>query len=226
MARSLGKSVLRTANTWPVPDMRPVAFYVSSRRGANPNRGDGLLTRTPPAAAGKDTLTFDPDDPFPSRGGTICGTGNPKDLPGIFDQADLEARSDLLVYSTPPLSASQAIAGPVRATLSISSDAKDTDITAKVIDVDPDGKAWNVVDGVARVRYAYQIEVNIASIAYQFKAGHRVRLHLSSSNFPQWERNSNTGGNICDETTYMVARNAVHFGPERPAALILPVVPK
>ena len=76
-----------------------------------------------------------------------------------------------------------------------------------MIDVDPDGKAWNVVDGVARVRYAYQIEVNIAS-------------------FPQWERNSTTGGNICDETTYMVARNAVHFGPERPAALILPVVPK
>ena len=236
----IGANEWRTANTWPLPDMRPVPFYLSSRRGANTNGGDGLLARTPPAVQGNDTLTFDPDNPFPSRGGTICCTGNPKDLPGIFDQADLETRSDLLVYSTPPLATSLTIAGPVRADLYISSDAKDTDFTTKLIDVDPDGKAWNVVDGVARVRYrngltspalmepgqVYQIEVNIKSIAYQFKVGHRVRLYLSSSNFPQWERNSNTGGNIFDETTYVVAHNAVHFGPRRPSALILPVVPK
>lgn len=153
----IGANEWRTANTWPLPEMRPVPFYLSSRRGANTNGG-----------------------------------------------------------------------------------AKDTDFTAKLIDVDPDGKAWNVVDGVARVRYrngltspalmelgqVYQVEVNIKSIAYQFKAGHRVRLDLSSSNFPQWERNSNTGGNIFDETTYVVAHNAVHFGPRRPSALILPVVPK
>ena len=236
----IGANEWRTANTWPLPDIRPVRFYLSSRRGANTRGGDGILTRTPPPAQGKDTLTFDPDDPFPSRGGTICCTGNPKDLPGIFDQADLETRPDLLVYSTPPLATSLTIAGPVRANLYISSDAKDTDFTAKVIDVDPDGKAWNVVDGVARVRYrngltrpalmepgqVYEIKVNIKSIAYQFKAGHQIRLYLSSSNFPQWERNSNTGGNIFDEATYLVAHNAVHFGPRRPSVLILPVVPK
>jgi putative CocE/NonD family hydrolase len=236
----IGAGEWRSSNTWPLPDQRPVSFYLSSRRGANTNGGDGVLTQARPTAQGKDTLTFDPDDPFPSRGGTICCTGNPKDQPGIFDQADLESRPDLLVYSTPPLAANLTIAGPVRANLYVSSDAKDTDFTTKLLDVDPDGKVWNVVDGVARVRYrnglqspelmepgrVYQVEVNIKSIAYQFKAGHRVRLHLSSSNFPQWERNSNTGGNIFDETTYLVARNAVHFGPAQPSALILPVVPR
>jgi len=236
-----GKGEWRTANTWPVPDMRPVSYYLSSgRRGANTAAGDGFLTLTQPTQAARDSLTYDPDNPFPSRGGTICCTGNPKDQAGMFDQSDLESRPDLLVYSTPPLTAPVIIAGPVRATLYVSSDAKDTDFAAKLVDVDPDGKAWNVVDGIARVRYreglttpklmepgtVYRMEVNIKSVAYRFEPGHRIRLHLSSSNFPQYERNLNTGGNVFGETTWVVAKNAVHFGPEHPSALVLPVVPR
>jgi putative CocE/NonD family hydrolase len=132
------------------------------------------------------------------------------------------------------------IAGPVRLVLHVSSDASDTDFAAKLIDVDENGRAWNVVDGIARARYreglpkpvfmepgtVYRVEVNLKSIAYHFKPGHRIRVHLSSSNFPQYERNTNTGGNIYDEATVVVARNLVHFGPDRPSALVLPVVPE
>ena len=236
----IGKGEWRTANSWPVPEMRPVSYYLSSQRGANTGAGDGVLATTRPGKAGKDTVRTDPADPFPSRGGTICCTGNPQDQPGIFDQADLEARSDLLVYSTPPLGEAVTIAGPVRAVVYVSSDAPDGDLAAKLIDVDPAGKAWNVVDGIVRLRLrdgvtrpallepgrTYRVEINLKSIAYHFPRGHRIRLHLSGSNFPQWELNSNTGGNIYDETSYVVAVKGIHFGPAQPSALILPVVPR
>lgn len=229
----------RSAPTWPVPEMRPVSYYLSSSRGANTAAGDGRLTTAPPARAGRDTLTYDPENPFPSRGGTICCTGNPADQPGIFDQSDLEGRPDLLVYSTPPLPAAVTIAGPVRLVVHVSSDAPDTDVAARLIDVDAEGRAWNVVDGIARVRYreglttprlmqpgeVYRVEVNLKSVAHRFAPGHRIRLHLSSSNFPQFERNTNTGGSIYDEATFVVARNTVHFGPGQASALVLPVVP-
>ncbi len=236
----LGKAEWRTARTWPVPEMRPTSYYFSSQRGANSGSGDGTLSLESPIKPGTDTLTYDPDNPFPSRGGTICCTGNPKDLPGIFDQSDLESRPDLLVYSTPVLKEGVTIVGPVRAKLFVSSDAKDTDYAVKLIDVDEAGKAWNVVDGIARVRFredvtnpkwmepgkVYPIEVNVKSIAYYFKPGHRIRFYVANSNFPQYERNLNTGGNFYGETTWVVAHNVVHFGGQSPSALVLPVVPK
>jgi hypothetical protein len=236
----IGKNEWRSARAWPVPEMRPTSYYLSSRRGANSSAGDGALTLEAPRTAGKDTVTYDPDQPFPSRGGTICCTGNPKDLPGIFEQSDLESRADLLVYSTPPLVEGVTIVGPVRARLHVSSDAKDTDFAVKLMDVDESGKAWNVVDGIARVRYRagitkptlmepgtiYSIEVNVKSIAYHFRPKHRIRLWVANSNFPQYERNLNTGGNIFDETTWVIAHNAVHTGGAHPSALVLPIVPK
>ncbi|MDX2056357.1 MAG: CocE/NonD family hydrolase [Gemmatimonadales bacterium] len=236
----IGANEWRTANTWPVPDMRRVSFYLSSRKGANSSAGDGLLAMARPTGSGRDTLRADPANPFPSRGGTICCTGNPADRPGIFDQADLEARSDLLVYSTPPLPNPLTIAGPVRAVLWLSTDVPDTDVAAKLVDVDPSGRSWNVVDGIFRLRFrngiaspapaepgkVYRVEVSLKSIAYRFGAGHRIRLHLAGSSFPQWELNSHTGGNIFDETAYVVAANAIHFGPQQPSALVLPVVPR
>jgi putative CocE/NonD family hydrolase len=236
----IGKGEWRTARTWPLPEMRPVSYYLSSTAGANTGSGDGALVTTRPVKPGRDTVTYDPDNPFPSRGGTICCTGNPNDQPGIFDQADLAARPDVLVYSTPPLSQGLTITGPVRARLYVSSDQKDTDFTAKVLDVDESGKAWNVVDGIVRVRYrngvtnpvlmepgkVYPVEINLKSIAWYFKPGHRVRLYLANSDFPEYERNLNTGGNIFDESTWVVAHNTVHTGGATASALILPVVPR
>ena len=236
----IGKNEWRSARSWPVPEMRPVSYYLSSVAGANSSAGDGALSLARSSRTGKDTVTYDPENPFPSRGGTICCTGNPKDLPGIFDQADLETRSDVLVYSTPRLTEGVTIVGPVRLKLYVSSDARDTDFAVKLIDVDEEGRSWNVSDGIARARYresitkpvlmeagqVYQIEVNVKSIAYHFKPGHRIRVDIANSNFPQFERNLNTGGTLFDETTWVVARNAIHFGPNHPSALVLPVVPK
>lgn len=236
----IGGNEWRTANAWPVPDMRPVRYYLSSRRGANAAAGDGLLALDRPTTAGRDTVRYDPEAPFPARGGTICCTGNPADQPGIFDQADLAGRSDVLVYSTPPLAAPVTLTGPVRLELHVASSAPDIDFVAKLIDLAPDGTAWNVVDGIARLRYrdgittpvlmrpgeTYRVEVNLKSIAYRFPAGHRIRLYVTNSNFPQWELNSATGGNIYDETRYAGALNTVRFGPATPSALVLPVVPR
>ncbi len=235
----MGKNEWRTAPTWPVPEMRQVSYYLASTTSANTSAGDGLLSLARPRGGTKDTLVYDPGDPFPSRGGTICCTGNPTDQPGVFDQTDLETRPDLLVYSTPVLTKGVTIAGPVRAVLYVSSDAKDTDFTGKLIDVDEKGRSWNVVDGVLRARYRegqskkvwmergkiYRVEVNLKSIAYHFAPGHRIRLWISSSDFPRNDRNLNTGGNNWDESTWVRAVNTVHHTTMAPSHLLLPEVP-
>ncbi len=236
----MGANEWRTSATWPAPGTKMVSYFLGSDRGANTASGDGTLTIAPPSRERKDTITYDPERPFPSRGGTICCTGNPADQPGAFDQSDLESRADLLVYSTAPLEQGLTIAGTVKAILYVSSDAKDTDFTGKLLDVDPEGRAWNVVNGIKRARYregfaktvwmekdqVYRIEVSLKATAYRFGAGHRVRLHLSSSDFPAYDRNLNTGGDNSTETSWVKARNAIHSGPRSPSALVLPVAPR
>ena len=228
----------RTADRWPVPGMQLTSFHLTSGGKANTAAGDGRLVTTAPAA-GRDTYVYDPGNPFPSRGGTICCTGNPNDLPGIFDQKDLESRPDLLVYTTPPLERGLTIAGTVKLLLYVASDAKDTDFNAKLIDVDPQGRSWNILNGVLRARYregmtkkvlmqpgeVYQLEISLKATGYHFRPGHRIRLHVTSSDFPLYDRNLNTGGNNYDETTWVKATNTVHHGANRPSRLILPVVP-
>jgi hypothetical protein len=229
----------RTSNVWPVPGMKLVPYYLSSTAGARTGAGDGVLDRTRPPHAGEDRFSYDPADPFPSRGGTICCTGNPKDEPGMFDQKDLEARSDVLVYSTPILRTGITITGPVRAVLYVSSDAHDTDFTAKLIDVDEQGHAWNVANGILRARYrdgmgktvwmradgVYRLEISLKSTAYHFAPGHRIRLYISSSDFPAYDRNLNTGGDNVTETTWTKAMNVVHHGGSVASHLLLPVAP-
>jgi putative CocE/NonD family hydrolase len=155
----------------------------------------------------------------------------------VFDQSALESRPDLLMHATPVHNRGMTIAGPVRVILYVSSDARDTDFTAKLIDVDPQGRAWNVTDGILRMRYragmtrqlqmerdsVYRVEVSLNSTAHHFAPGHRIRLHVSSSDFPMYDRNLNTGGNNATESTWVRATNIVHFGPRRPSHLLLPV---
>ncbi len=223
-----GLNEWRTAPSWPVPAVNPTRYFLG---------GGHLSTRLP--APGRDSFRYDPDDPVPSRGGTVCCTGNPKDQPGAFDQSDLERRKDLLIYSTPPLERGVTIAGSVTTTLYISSDRKDTDFTAKLLDVDPEGRSWNVASGVIRARYrsgmtkpvwlspgqVVRLEVNLKATAHHFAPGHRIRLWVSSSDFPLHDRNLNTGGDNVTETDWLTATNTVYSGGNRASYLLLPITP-
>ncbi|MBM4188371.1 MAG: CocE/NonD family hydrolase [Gemmatimonadetes bacterium] len=236
----MGANEWRTAPRWPVPGMTPVPYYLSSTRGALTSRGDGQLLRRRSPAAGRDQFSYDPDDPMPARGGTVCCTGNPKDEPGAFDQSDLETRPDVLVYTTPRLERPLTIAGTVKTVLYISSSAKDTDFAAKLLEVDSAGRSWNVASGILRVRYresmarpvlmtpgrVYRIEVSLKATAHQFAPGNRVRLWVTSSEFPLHDRNLNTGGDNVTETTWLKAVNTVYYGGATASRLILPVVPE
>ncbi len=223
-----GLNEWRTAPSWPVPAVKPTRYFL----------GDGRLSTRPPAP-GRDVFRYDPDDPVPSRGGTVCCTGNPKDQPGAFDQSDLEGRKDLLIYSTPPLERGVTIAGSVKATLYVSSDRNDTDFTAKLIDVDAEGRSWNVASGVIRARYrngmtkpvwlspghVVRLDVNLKATAHHFAPGHRIRLWVSSSDFPLHDRNLNTGGDNVTETSWLTATNTVYSGGRRASYLLLPITP-
>ena len=242
---AIGEGKWHTAPSWPVPGMRSVSYYLTSANSARTGAGDGQLTGAVPSRSSVDTISYDPANPFPSRGGGICCTGNPKDVPGIFDQHDLESRPDVLVYSTPILTAGVSIAGPVRLKVVVSSNATDSDIAAKLLDVDESGHAWNVANGILRLRYRkglarpqlmkrgtkYRVEVNLNTVAWYFKPGHRIRLYVTSSDFPMYDRNLNTGGDNVTETQWVVAHNVVYSaagkgsGSASPSALILPIAP-
>lgn len=234
----LGRNEWRTADSWPIPGTRESRYYLRSSRGANSLSGDGALGVRAPSAVGRDTFTYDPADPVPSLGGPLCCIASSDQPEGAFDQRGIEARSDVLVYSTPPLQEGVTVVGPVKLVLYVSSSAKDTDFTAKILDVYPDGRAFNLQEGILRARYRsgqdreafmepggiHRIEIDLQAIGNWFAPGHRIRLEVSSSNFPRWDRNLNTGGRNFDESRWVTAHNVVHFGGRTPSHLVLPVV--
>jgi putative CocE/NonD family hydrolase len=232
----MGANRWRTAPSWPPPNAAPTRWYLASGADARSAGGDGKLVRRAPATRAS-TFVYDPADPVPSRGGTVCCTGNPKDEPGVFDQHDLEARRDILVYTTAPLARDVTVAGNLRAVLFVSSDAKDTDFAAKLLDVDGAGHSWNVANGVLRARYrddmahptllqpgrTYRLVVSLKATAMTFAAGHRIRLWITSSDFPLHDRNLNTGGDNVTETTWVKATNTIHEGGRTASYLLLPI---
>mgnify|MGYP003579422666 CR=1 FL=1 len=237
---TIGGNAWRSSDRWPVTGMRETAYYLRSEGGANTAKGNGRLSLTAPQAAERaDTFTYDPANPVPSRGGSICCTGDPKDVPGSFDNTDIEQRPDVLVYTTDVLPDGLELTGPMRAVIHLSSNALDTDVTAKLLDVFPDGRAMNMVEGITRVRYrdgfdkprmmqpgtVYEVPVDLHATSWFLAPGHRLRVEISSSSFPRFDRNLNTGGRNYDETTWRVAKNSVHHTAARPSRLILPVVP-
>jgi uncharacterized protein len=239
MYYTIGKNAWQTSDRWPVKGMTETSFYLRSDGGANTSKGNGRLSLSaPPASERPDTFTYDPANPVPSRGGSICCTGDPKDVPGSFDQSDIEQRPDVLVYTGDVLPNGMELTGPMRAIINLSSDALDTDVTLKLVDVHPDGRAMNIVEGITRVRYrnsygrpemmkpntVYEVPVDLHATSWFLAPGHRLRVEVSSSNFPRFDRNLNTGGKNYDETTWKVAKNAVHHTAARPSRLILPVV--
>jgi putative CocE/NonD family hydrolase len=235
---AMGANEWRAADSWPPAAAEPVPFYLSSDGDANSLFGGGRLQRTPPAEEAADRFTYDPLMPVPSLGGGVCCIGNTIDG-GSFDQRGVEARADVLVYTSAPLEKDLDVTGPVEVTLYVSSDAKDTDFTVKLIDVHPDGRAYNIDETVQRVRYRdgydqqvfmkpgeiYELRVSSMSTSNVFKKGHRVRVDVSSSNFPRFARNLNTGGPNYNESEPVIAHNAVHHSETYPSRIVLSVVP-
>ena len=151
----LGKNEWRSADNFPLPNTTFTKYYLHSRKGAQSVWGDGWLSPVPPSAgeAESDDFVYDPGNPVPSLGGPICCTKGENSRAGSYDQRGVEARQDVLVYSTPPLERGAEVTGPVEAVLYVSSSARDTDFTAKLVDVHPDGRAFNLQEGILRVRY-------------------------------------------------------------------------
>jgi putative CocE/NonD family hydrolase len=233
---TMGSNEWQSADAWPPADAEPVTMYLASGGSANSVFGDGTLSAEAAMGAGTDTFTYDPMNPVPALGGGVCCNRGAA-LGGSFDQRGIEARADVLVYTSEPLESDLEVTGSVRAKLFVSSDARDTDFTVKLVDVHPDGTAWNVDDTILRARFregyeqevfmedgqVYELNPTPMSTSYQFKAGHRIRVEVSSSKFPQYMRNLNTGGNNYDETESVVARNTVHHSAQYPSQVVLPV---
>jgi putative CocE/NonD family hydrolase len=234
---TMGKNEWATAESWPPAAAKPLTFYLQSSDRANSVFGDGILTTERPSAEGADHYTYDPMNPVPALGGGVCCNAGAA-LGGSYDQREIEARADVLVYTSEPMGADFEITGSVRATLYVSSDAKDTDFTVKLVDVHPDGTAYNIDDTIFRARYregydkqifmeegeVYELNLSPMSTSYQFKEGHRIRVEVSSSKFPQYMRNLNTGGNNYDETEGVVAHNTLHHSATYSSRIVLPVV--
>jgi putative CocE/NonD family hydrolase len=235
----MGPNVWRVEHEWPLARTHYTPLYLASNGHANSASGDGRLQWQPVRKAPSDTFTYDPSLPVPTMGGAICC--DPRLLPpGPLDQSPVEQRQDVLIYTSPPLTENIEVTGPVRAVLYVATSANDTDFTAKLVDVQPDGKALIVADGIQRLRYRlsldkpvfvkrntpYEINIDAGVTSYVFAAGHRIRLEVSSSNFPRFDRNTNSGGAITEdgEEDVVAAVNRVFHGPDHPSRLVLPVI--
>jgi putative CocE/NonD family hydrolase len=234
----MGANRWRDEQEWPPARARMTAFYFASQGAANTLDGSGTLDDRPPRRSQPERFEFDPANPVPTSGGATCC--NPKLFPwGPMDQRPIERRSDVLVFSTPPMREDLEVIGPVRVVLYAASSAPDTDFTAKLVDVFPDGEARNLTDGILRIRYRdslekpqlavpgqiYELNIDAGVTGNVFLRGHRVRLEISSSNFPRFDRNPNTGHPIADETLLRRADQIIYHDRQHPSRLILPVIP-
>jgi putative CocE/NonD family hydrolase len=233
----MGKNVWREEDNWPLVRAHATRFYIHSDGAANSVKGDGKLSTAPPQNEPGDRYTYDPSNPVPTRGGGLCCSA---EFPGgAFDQSSVEARQDVLIYSTPALKEDLEVTGPITVELYVSSNVADTDFTGKLVDVSPDGLARNVSDGILRMRYrnskdaavamhpgeTYKIQISMSAASNVFLAGHRIRLEISSSNFPRFSRNLNTIEDLGGAVHVCSANNVILHDHEHPSAVVLPVIP-
>ena len=235
----MGPNIWREEHEWPLSRARATPLYLGSGGHANTGAGDGSLQWEPVSAYSSDAFVYDPKHPVPTAGGAICceATVLP---PGPLDQSLVEKRSDVLVYTSGPLGEEIEVTGTVRVVLYVSTSANDTDFTAKLVDVGRDGRPLLVTDGIQRLRYrlsldepvlvrrntAYRITIDAGVTSYVFPRGHAIRLEISSSNFPRFDRNLNSPQPVARESNFRKARQVVYHDGEYPSALILPIVPK
>ena len=234
----MGDNVWRNENEWPLARTQYVSYYLHSDGRANTLNGDGGLSPQHPGSEPPDVFVYDPRSPVPTRGGGLCC--NAGFLPGgAFDQRSIEARPDVLVYTSPPMEQDLEVTGPINATLYASSSAPDTDFTVKLVDVCPCGGTRNLTDGILRARYrdslsepdliepgeVYRYDVDLVATSNVFKSGHRIRLEVSSSNFPRFNRNPNTGREPWEEAELRPALQTVLHNDQYPSSISLPVIP-
>ena len=234
----MGINRWREEKQWPLPGTEFRSYYLHSRGRANSAFGDGALSTEAPAAEPPDSFLYNPIDPVPTVGGGLCCY--PGALQGgAWDQAGVEHRADVLVYSTEPLAEDLEVTGPIVLTLYASSSAPDTDFTAKLVDVEPCGFARNLTDGIIRARFresqsretmltpekVAEFKIDMWSTANVFKAGHRLRLEVSSSNFPRFDRNPNTGHELFADAEMRPAMQTVMHDRSFASHLTLPVIP-
>lgn len=234
----MGIDEWRTEADWPLPDTQYQPYYLYSNGGANTLNGDGTLSTEPPGDEPSDVYLFNPLRPVPTVGGQVILPGG--NAMGPRDQREVELRDDVLVYNTPVLEQTVEVTGPIELRLFVSSSAPDTDFTGKLVDVYPDGRAMILTEGILRARYrnsftdpelmepgtVYELRLNLWATSNVFLPGHRIRLEVSSSNFPRFDRNSNTGGIIANETRdqYQPAINRIYHDTAHPSHLILPII--
>lgn len=235
----MGDNQWRDEREWPLARAQRTPYYFQSNGHANSAAGDGVLSLMKPTTDFTDRFTYDPNNPVPTQGGNSCCT--PQIVPeGAWDQRKIEARQDVLVYTGAALEKDLEVTGPVKVVLYASSSAPDTDFTAKLVDVYPDGYAQNVTDGIIRARYrnggaraeflepgqVYKFEIDLGSTSHVFKSGHRLRVEISSSNFPRFDRNLNTKDRVGFGTTPQVAEQTVYQSEPYPSHILLPVIPR
>ncbi|MDC0004325.1 CocE/NonD family hydrolase [Porticoccaceae bacterium] len=238
--RGVEGGVIRiAANEFPLIGTEFAKLYLSSGGKANTRHGDGKLHVENSSEKPSDQFVFDPGNPVPTLGGNSC-CGEPFP-PGVFDQSDIELRDDVLVYTTKPLTTDIVVVGSVKLNFWAKSSARDTDFTAKLVDVHFDGFSQNILDRIVRARYrqgskmppsliepgrAYLYNLELGPTATVFKQGHSIRLEISSSNFPRFDRNPNTGNTIATDVKMQIATQNILHNKEYPSYLELPVVDK
>ena len=231
----MGDNRWRQEKEWPLARTHYTNYYLHSQGSANSSSGDGTLSTTPPMDEQVDQFIYDPNTPVPTLG------GNTLIIPyGVMDHRTLEEREDILVYSTPPLDKTIEITGPIKVTLFAASTAKDTDFTAKLVDLRPDGYAQNLQDGIIRARFrtsaaepsfitpgkVYCFEIDLWSTSHVVQVGHSIRLEISSSNFPRFDRNPNTGAGLGVNSNMIEAQQTVHHSSNFPSHITLPIIPR
>jgi len=234
----MGENRWRDEQEWPLARTKFTRYYIHSAGKANTAAGDGFLATSRPGHEPEDHFTYDPADPVPTNGGNTCCSSVPA---GPHDQRRIEQRGDVLVYTTPVLTQAVEVTGPLQMKLFAATSAKDTDWTAKLVDVHPDGYAQNIQDGIVRARYngaigksaqlpepgkVYEYTIDLWATSNVFLPGHRIRLEISSSNFPRFDRNLNTGEDPATATRMEQARQRIYHSARYPSHIVLPIIPR
>jgi len=232
----MGENVWREESEWPLARTQYTPFHLHSAGKANTLDGDGTLSANRPRSEPADSFVYDPSDPVPTLGGSLLGPSPT----GPCDQRSVETRQDVLVYTSEPMSENLEITGPLAMKLFAASTATDTDFTAKLVDVWPNGYAQNIQDGIVRARYrnskseptpirpgeVYEYTIDLWATSHVVKAGHRIRIEISSSNFPHYDCNLNTGGPLFKERDSRLATQTIFHDGARPSHIILPIIPR